>query len=191
VSARKPDYGTPQQKTTVAGRPSPPTFRLEVEAGRVVGANQAPRDKQAAWRISETWRDATFWLAKAAQLPRMGEAFVRLTVHLRAGARADQQNYVSGPSCKGLLDGLVRAGVMVDDREPYATVSCRTTALEGGRPRVVVELRPKAPFPGRPGVSEPRFGLGSGSSKQTGGPLAESHAAGRDGDFPHRQGDPK
>lgn len=66
-----------------------------------------------------------------------------LTVHLRAGTRADQQNYISGPSCKGLLDGLVRAGVVVDDREPYLHVTCRTTALQGGRPRVVVELRPK------------------------------------------------
>jgi hypothetical protein len=121
-------------------QPETPTFRLEVEAGRVVGANQAPRHKLAAWRIARDWRDATFWLAKA-RLPKLGSAEVRLTVHLRG--RGDAQNYPSGPSCKGILDGLVRAGILTDDAEPYATVSCRTAALEGGRPRVVVELRPK------------------------------------------------
>jgi hypothetical protein len=126
----------------VTPAPTPPPFRLEVEVGPVVGANQAPRHKLAAWRIARDWRDATFWLARA-RLPKLGSAHVQLTVHLRAGAKADQQNYPSGPSCKGILDGLVRAGVLTDDREPFATVTCRTTALDGGRPRVVVELRPK------------------------------------------------
>jgi hypothetical protein len=51
---------------------SPPTFRLEVEAGPVVGVNQAPVHRLAAWRVAEIWRDATFWLAKAERIPRMG-----------------------------------------------------------------------------------------------------------------------
>jgi crossover junction endodeoxyribonuclease RusA len=124
--------------------PTPPTFRLEVEAGRVVGCNQAPRDKRAAWRIARVWRDAAYWLAKDAKLPRLGSAEVDITVHLRAGVRADAQNYPSGPSVKGLLDGLVRAGVITDDSGSFLVLGeVRCRPLDGGRPRVVVELRPK------------------------------------------------
>lgn len=122
----------------------PPTFRLEVEAGPVVGANQAPRHKLAAWRIARDWRDATYWLAKAERIPALGSATVDITVHLAAGRRADAANYPSGPSVKGILDGLVRAGVIADDSGTYLQLGeVRTRALEGGRPRVVLELRAK------------------------------------------------
>jgi hypothetical protein len=121
----------------------PTSWTLEVEIGRIFGANQAPRHKLAAWGVAATWRDAAYRLAKHNRLPRLGRASIVLTVHLRAGRKADQQNYLSGPSLKGLLDGLVRYGLVTDDREPYCTVSCRTAALEGGRPRVVVEITPK------------------------------------------------
>jgi hypothetical protein len=114
-----------------------------VEIGRIFGANQAPRHKLAAWRISETWRDAAYRLARHHAIPRLGHAAIAVTVHLRAGRKADQQNYLSGPSVKGLLDGLVRAGIVTDDREPYLTVTCRTAPLEGGRPRVVLEITAK------------------------------------------------
>jgi hypothetical protein len=62
---------------------------------------------------------------------------------MRNGARADAANLPGGPSCKGLLDGLVDAKVIPDDREPYLAASYRAAPLEGGRPRVVVEITPK------------------------------------------------
>jgi hypothetical protein len=115
-----------------------------VALGRVFGVNQAPRHKLAAWRIAEDWRDGTYLLAYNAGLPKLGSARVEVTIHLRAGSKADQQNYLSGPSVKGLLDGLVRYGLVTDDREPYLTVSCRTAPLSGGPPRVELLITPRA-----------------------------------------------
>ena len=45
---------------------------------------------------------------------------------------------------KGLIDGLVDAKVVPDDAEPHLTVHMpRLAPLNGGRPRVVLELRAK------------------------------------------------
>ena len=122
-------------------------FRLVVEVligERIWGAN----DDRPGWaeraRRRRLWRKLGWGEALAAHLPRMGAAELHVTVHLRNWQRADAHNYPGGATLKGLIDGLVDAKVVPDDREPYLTVHMPTlAALDGGRPRVVVELRPK------------------------------------------------
>lgn len=55
-------------------------------------------------------------------------------------------NFPGGPSLKGLIDGLVDARVVPDDRGPYLTVHMPKLAPlgHGGRPRVMLELRARA-----------------------------------------------
>jgi len=129
-----------------AAAATPPTFRLEVEApdGRIWGANDGrPHWAETARRRRE-WRYLGWVHARHARLPRMGAAELHVTVHLRNWRRADAHNYPGGPTLKGLIDGLVDAKVVPDDCEPYLTVHMPTLVpLGGGRPRVVLELRPR------------------------------------------------
>lgn len=145
MTAPKPPHGSPRAKTTPSAA-DPPTFRLEVEApdGRVWGANDGrPHWSRTAKRRQE-WRYLGWLEARAARLPRLPAAELHVTIHLRNWRAADAHNYPGGPSLKGLIDGLVDAKVVPDDREPFLTVHMPTlAALDGGRPRVVVELRPK------------------------------------------------
>jgi hypothetical protein len=63
-------------------------------------------------------------------------------VHVRNHTRVEPPNLPGGPSLKGLIDGLVDARVVPDDHPAHLTVHMpRVAPLDGGRPRVVLELR--------------------------------------------------
>jgi hypothetical protein len=127
---------------------APPVYRLVVEdptGDGIVGVNQASIHRIHTWKETQReWRDAAFWLAKATRMPRLERAELRMVCHLRNWRQADGPNMASGPSLKGLVDGLVLAGVVRDDRLPWLDVLMpRLAGLDGGRPRVDVELQAK------------------------------------------------
>ena len=106
------------------------------------------KKKTAAQRRSPNpsaiWRHLGWARAIHARIPHFAAVDLKVTIHLRNWRRADAHNYPGGPSLKGLVDGLVDAKVAPDDAEPYLTMAMPTLApLEGGRPRVVVEITPK------------------------------------------------
>ncbi len=111
-------------------------------SGRVRSANEDHRTGR--WSVTTEralWRQAAFYEAKRVRVPPLLEARVALTIHLRNWRRADPQNYPSASSVKGLLDGLVAARVLRDDRPPYLRLDMPILAPQDGQlPSVVAEI---------------------------------------------------
>jgi hypothetical protein len=129
--------GIPSAPT--GGDPRTWTFTIH---GRAWSANHD--HEIGRWGVTEQraqWKKSAFYLAKHTKIPPLRSARLNLKIHLRNGRRADPQNYPSGSSLKGLIDGLVAAGVVPDDRPPYLDVRMPTMApLDGGAPRVEVTI---------------------------------------------------
>lgn len=64
------------------------------------------------------WRNAGFLLAKEAKLPKLAQVRVEAIPFGNTGPQDPGNCY---PSVKALLDGLVDAGVIVDDTGEYVT----------------------------------------------------------------------
>ena len=60
------------------------------------------------------WREAFCWLAKAQRIPLLARVEVHGTSHLRS-RRSRYDVGADYPSVKAALDGIVDAGVLVDD----------------------------------------------------------------------------
>jgi hypothetical protein len=114
---------------------------VEAPGGRVWTSNDGrPHWARTAER-RRLWRGLGWGEALANGWPRLQAAELHITVHLRNHARTDPQNLPGGPSLKGLIDGLVDAKVVPDDDPAHLTVHMPKVApLDGGRPRVVLEL---------------------------------------------------
>jgi hypothetical protein len=118
------------------------TFAILSPSGWVRSANDDHR--AGRWAVTQEralWKQAAFYEARRAKIPPLGQARVDLTVHLRNWRHADPQNYPSASSVKGLLDGLVAARVVADDRPPHLLLNMPSLApLDGGLPRIVVTV---------------------------------------------------
>lgn len=83
------------------------------------------------------WGDAVVWLARGKCREPMDKAEVRITYFFKDRRRHDPDNY----SGKFLLDGLTRAGVIVDDSFDHVKLQ-----LDGGydkeNPRTEIEVEP-------------------------------------------------
>jgi hypothetical protein len=131
--------------TTLAREVAAPrawTLVILSPSGRVRSANEDHR--AGRWSVTQEralWKKAAFYEAIRAKAPPLVEAHVALTIHLRNWRRADPQNYPSASSVKGLLDGLVAAGVLRDDRSLYLHLDMPILApLEGRLPSVTAEI---------------------------------------------------
>lgn len=97
--------------------------------------------KKAALR--RAWRDHSKGVAERHQAPPLGQARLELVIHVRSAGAADPQNFPSAEPVKGLIDGLVDAGIVPDDKPAFLEVLMpRVLGLEGGKPRVDVRLWP-------------------------------------------------
>jgi hypothetical protein len=109
---------------------------------RIWGANDDRPNRWEAARRRRLWRELGWGEALAHGWPRLQAAELHITVHLRNAARCDPHNYPGGATLKSLIDGLVDARVVPDDDPAHLTVHMpRVAPLEGGRPRVALELR--------------------------------------------------
>jgi hypothetical protein len=94
----------------------------------------------AATRIATTWRDQAKEAATAARVPPLGRARLLLVIRLEQ-PRGDPQNYPGAPAIKGLIDGLVEAGIVQDDGPRYLDVLMPRLVRAGAAgPRVDVFL---------------------------------------------------
>ena len=96
------------------------TWRLEIDMlGRPLLANAANKMHfQDRDRIRADWRDATTTLARAQRIPRC--AAIDIKVQARYRTRRTPGDIDSpAPTVKGVIDGLVNAGIIRDDKPPY------------------------------------------------------------------------
>lgn len=114
---------------------------LKVEA---LSANDRGAHWSARSRRTQLLVDKGFVLARAARVPALGQAVLTVAVSWPNRQRRDVSNLQ--PSFKALVDGMVKAGVLVDDDDthlwgPFPFV----TGVLSGVPkaaRVVFEWRP-------------------------------------------------
>jgi hypothetical protein len=102
----------------MATEPGPWTLVLDM-LGRPLTANgQHKRHPVAATRDRQPWRDCALNLALAQRIPRLER--IAVTVQARYCTRRSPADIdASAPSVKGVLDGLVLAGVIPDDCPPF------------------------------------------------------------------------
>jgi hypothetical protein len=79
-------------------------------------------------KIVKEWRNAFAWLAKLNHVPRHDRVVIIAQPHLKGGRMQDCD--ACHPSVKAAIDGLVDAGVLIDDSPPH-----------------VLEIRYMAPLP--------------------------------------------
>lgn len=91
-----------------------PHFRLEVLAG---GLGWLSDNQRLHWAVknqrTQGWRLATFLMARMRKTPRLVKARVVCQLRFTDVRRRDPNNWA--PTAKACLDGLVDAGVFVDD----------------------------------------------------------------------------
>lgn len=112
-------------------------LRIAAPDGRVMGANH---DHRAHWRAVHAHRtaarSAALMHARALRIPRMERVRVDVTIYMKAWKRADPGNYPGGSTLKGMIDGLVDAGVMPDDKQAH--LDLRMPRLAAMRPGLLV-----------------------------------------------------
>jgi crossover junction endodeoxyribonuclease RusA len=76
-------------------------------------------------RLTDPWKDATFWTTRSAMARGRWTVQRPITVQVdlpfRGARRRDPHNYV-GTNVKAVVDGLVQAGVVPDDTPEWVTV---------------------------------------------------------------------
>lgn len=87
------------------------------------------QNKRERWHWAQQRREVSMWTARAGYAflaqglpPATGKRHVSITSYRKQRFR-DEGNLVGG--CKGLIDGLVRAKVLVDDSTKWATFEYR------------------------------------------------------------------
>ncbi len=89
------------------------TYRLDLPWPRPpLNHNQRPSWRKKA-RLTKEIREAAAWLAKAAKIPASDRIVVRLHYAPGRNGRHDPMNLTA--TSKPAIDGLVDAGVVVDD----------------------------------------------------------------------------
>lgn len=84
----------------------------------------------------KTWTEAVCWAAKAGRPPKPYEhADVLITYYFPTRARHDADNYCG----KFLLDGLTKAGVIIDDDMKHITLTIRGE-YDQANPRTEIQV---------------------------------------------------
>lgn len=102
--------------------------------GRPLLANAAKKlHPVAETKARGRWRDTAMLLAIQARIPKRLPQ-IDVTVQARYGSRRSPSDCdATAPSVKGVIDGLVRAGVIADDCPPYvASVTYRAPLVGTG-----------------------------------------------------------
>ena len=93
-------------------------------------------------KLTAAWRDRAAWSAQAAKLPAIeGRVHIMATVHrdTRLG-RWDVTNWA--PTAKAAIDGLVDAGVLVDDSNRYVVGPDMRAGEARPTPALVLTITP-------------------------------------------------
>ena len=111
------------------------TWTLDLPDQPYITPNSRPHWSRRA-QCARAWRDSTMLLAKAAKVPSLDRAEIELVMHPRTRHRRDPDSLaLVGKWC---IDGLVDAGVLVDDdatrvvRVSYRIVPVGSSPREAG-----------------------------------------------------------
>lgn len=117
------------------------TWALRLPYGRPPLSLNRSLHPKAAHRLKKRIKSDTHWIAKAQRIPRLEFAEVLLVWHKMNNCTADADNIAA--TLKPALDGLVAAGVFVDDDGRTVCTGQRITYPGKGkrRPYDVLELR--------------------------------------------------
>jgi crossover junction endodeoxyribonuclease RusA len=85
-------------------------------------------------------RQSGGWHARAAKIPGLERARIESVIRVRGWANADPQNYPGGSTMKGILDGLVDAGVVPDDSHRHLDVTMPILAKPRAPRQYEIEL---------------------------------------------------
>lgn len=97
-----------------------PDYTVEV---RLDGKQWITLNQRLHWRVraqrTKAWREITAWQAQAQQIPRIAKA--RIVAEVRCTVRRPRDPHNWQPTAKACLDGLVDAGVFIDDNDDVVT----------------------------------------------------------------------
>lgn len=96
------------------------SWRLEItHLGRPLTANGMHKKHPIeVTRLRGEWRDAATVLCRAQRVPALSKIDVRAQARYRT-RRSPSDTDACAPSVKGVIDGLVKAGVLEDDKPPF------------------------------------------------------------------------
>lgn len=123
---------------------------------RITSRLQVPgQNKRERWHWAKQRREVSSWevQARAVMSPAVARSCIGQKQHVtitsyRRQRFHDEANLIGG--CKGLVDGLVRAGLLVDDSTTWATFTYRQQTLAHSplgylQPCTVIEITPAEP----------------------------------------------
>ena len=118
-------------------------WTIRQTGGRPMSLNQErTMNFYTVGKVTKTWREAAYWLAKEAKIPRLNRArFVAIPLHATAASPQDAGNCL--PAVKAMIDGLVQAQILEDDGPAFVTsIELRAPIVcgEDGLELVVEEL---------------------------------------------------
>ncbi len=107
------------------------TFTID-QLGRPLLSNKARKMHQIAeTNVRIQWRDATILLAYQKRIPK-GLGSIDVVAQARYRTRRSPSDCdATAPTVKGVIDGLVKAGVIVDDKAPFVASVCYLAPLVG------------------------------------------------------------
>jgi hypothetical protein len=93
------------------------SWRVEIPAPAPWLNANSRRDRRGQTPHRRAWRDAAHVHARAARLPKLGQAHITAVLHFRDRRRRDPHNFY--PTIKAVVDGLVDYGMLDDDSAEY------------------------------------------------------------------------
>lgn len=96
--------------------------------------------------IRKYWRETAYSVAKYTRTPKVADADYPVTVHVyetytSRGIKDSGSNFEVS---KGAVDGLVAAGIMVDDGPRYVSCTALHAPVKGSKDVLTIELVPDA-----------------------------------------------
>ena len=85
----------------------------------------------------QQYTDMVAWLCKAAHVPHLTRVSVKIK-WVEPDTRRDPDNIAA--ATKYIMDGIVEAGVIPDDRQKYVAGIAHGWAVDKSRPRVVIDI---------------------------------------------------
>lgn len=116
--------------------------QMLIITGRLPGRNEAENAARTSWatgaNLKKTNTERVYWECKAQRLePVKGMAHITVTFYEK-DYRRDTDNILGG--LKYILDGLVNAGIIVDDGRKYVDLSVNPVMVDKKNPRIEVEI---------------------------------------------------
>ena len=114
-------------------------YEIVVDVGRPLLSNYT-RHRQVLAREKRMWREAGCWMARKAKVPRLGSVQVAAWGIYPTRTMPDVGGIA--PTLKAVLDGIVDAGVLEDDKPPFVVCEALYEPLhiKGCKPGIVVLL---------------------------------------------------